>query len=226
MGLSARPTGVDVDVAIAGGHGQIALHLSRMLSQRGDRVRGLIRDELQSNDLRAVGSEPVVVDLEQASAAEIAEAISGADAVVFAAGAGPGSGAARKETVDCEGAVKLLEAAQVAGAQRYVIISSMGADNPPSGDQVFNVYLRAKARADQAVMDSDRAWTVVRPGRLTNDAGTGRVRLARHVNRGEVPREDVAAVIVAVLGDDRTIGHVFELVGGDSDIGNALSELA
>jgi uncharacterized protein YbjT (DUF2867 family) len=226
MGAIARPTGVDVDVVIAGGHGQIALHLSRMLSQRGDRVRGLIRDELQSNDLRAVGSEPVVVDLEQASAAEIAEAITGADAVVFAAGAGPGSGATRKETVDYEGAVKLLEAAQVAGAQRYVMISSMGADNPPSGDQVFNVYLRAKARADQAVMDSDRAWTVVRPGRLTNDAGTGRVRLARHVNRGEVPREDVAAVIVAVLDDDRTIGHVFELVGGDSDIGTALSELA
>jgi uncharacterized protein YbjT (DUF2867 family) len=214
-----------VDVAIAGGHGQIALHLSRMLSQRDDHVRGLIRDEMQANDLRAVGSEPVVVDLEQASASEIAEAIAGADAVVFAAGAGPGSGAARKETVDYEGAVKLLEAAQIAGAQRYVMISSMGADNPPPGDEVFDVYLRAKARADQALIDSDRAWTVVRPGRLTNDAGTGRVRLARHVHRGQVPREDVAAVIVAVLDDDRTIGHVFELVGGDSDIGKALSDL-
>lgn len=214
-----------VDVAIAGGHGQIALHLSRMLSQRDDRVRGLIRDELQASDLRAVGAEPVVVDLEQASANEIAEAIAGADAVVFAAGAGPGSGAARKETVDYEGAVKLVEAAQIAGAQRYVMISSMGTDNPPSDDEVFSIYLRAKARADQAVMDSDRAWTVVRPGRLTNDAGTGRVRLARHVHRGQVPREDVAAVIVAVLDDDRTIGHVFELVGGDSDIGKALSDL-
>jgi uncharacterized protein YbjT (DUF2867 family) len=215
-----------VDVAIAGGHGQIALHLSRMLSQRGDRVRGLIRDELQATDLRAVGSEPVVVDLEQTSAADIAEAISGADAVVFAAGAGPGSGVARKETVDYEGAIKLLEAAQIAGAQRYVMVSAMGTDNPPSGDQVFNVYLRAKARADQSVMNSDRAWTIVRPGRLTNDAGTGRVRLARHVNRGEVPREDVAAVIVAALDDDRTIGHVFELVGGDAEIGKALSDLA
>lgn len=214
-----------MDVAIAGGHGQIALHLSRMLSQRGDRVRGLIRDELQSNDLRAAGSEPVVVDLEQVPAATIAEAIAGADAVVFAAGAGPGSGAARKETVDYEGAVKLVEAAQTAGAQRYLMISSMGADNPPPGDQVFNVYLRAKARADQAVMDSDRAWTIVRPGRLTNDPGTGRVTLARHVQRGEVPREDVAAVIVAALDDDRTIGHVFELVGGDSEIGKALSDL-
>lgn len=214
-----------MDVAIAGGHGQIALHLSRMLSERGGRVRGLIRDEAQSDDLRDVGATPVVIDLEQASAAEIADAIKGADAVVFAAGAGPGSGAVRKETVDYEAAVKLVEAAQTAGAQRYIIISSMGADDPPQGDDVFEVYLRAKARADQAVMDSDRAWTVVRPGRLTNDAGTGRVALARYVERGEVPREDVAAVIVAALDDDRTIGQVFEVVGGDSEIGWALSNL-
>jgi uncharacterized protein YbjT (DUF2867 family) len=196
-----------------------------MLSERGDRVRGLIRNEAQSDDLRAVGATPVVVDLEEASAAEIAEAIKGADAVVFAAGAGPGSGAVRKETVDYAAAVKLVEAAQIAGAQRYIIISSMGADDPPPGDDVFAVYLRAKARADQAVMDSDRAWTVVRPGRLTNDPGTGRVALARHVERGQIPREDVAAVIVAALDDDRTIGQVFEVVSGDSEIGWALSNL-
>jgi uncharacterized protein YbjT (DUF2867 family) len=214
-----------MDVAIAGGHGQIARHLSGMLSDRGDRVRGLIRNEAQSDDLRAVGATPVVVDLEEASAAEIAEAIKGADAVVFAAGAGPGSGAVRKETVDYAAAVKLVEAAQIAGAQRYIIISSMGADDPPPGDDVFAVYLRAKARADQAVMDSDRAWTVVRPGRLTNDPGTGRVALARHVERGQIPREDVAAVIVAALDDDRTIGQVFEVVSGDSEIGWALSNL-
>jgi uncharacterized protein YbjT (DUF2867 family) len=214
-----------MDVAIAGGHGQIARHLSRMLAERGDRVRGLIRNEAQSDDLRPVGATPVVVDLEEASAAEIAEAIKGADAVVFAAGAGPGSGAVRKETVDYAAAVKLVEAAQIAGAQRYIIISSMGADDPPPGDDVFAVYLRAKARADQAVMDSDRAWTVVRPGRLTNDPGTGRVALARHVERGQIPREDVAAVIVAALDDDRTIGQVFEVVSGDSEIGWALSNL-
>jgi uncharacterized protein YbjT (DUF2867 family) len=196
-----------------------------MQSERGDRVRGLIRNEAQSDDLRAVGATPVVVDLEEASAAEIAEAIKGADAVVFAAGAGPGSGAVRKETVDYAAAVKLVEAAQTAGAQRYIIISSMGADDPPPGDDVFAVYLRAKARADQAVMDSDRAWTVVRPGRLTNDPGTGRVALARHVERGQIPREDVAAVIVAALDDDRTIGQVFEVVSGDSEIGWALSNL-
>lgn len=214
-----------MDVAIAGGHGKIALHLSRMLSQRGDKVRGLIRDDDQSDDLREVGSTPVVFDLEDADAAALAGVITGADAVVFAAGAGPGSGAARKETVDYEGAVKLLEAARTAGAQRYVIISSMGAGDPPQGDEVFAVYLRAKARADQTVMDSDRAWTVVRPGGLTDDPGTGRVTLARHVDRGQIPREDVAAVIVAALDDDRTIGRVFEVVGGETEISKALSDL-
>lgn len=215
-----------MDVAIAGGHGKIALHLSRMLSQRGDQVRGLIRNEDQSDDLREVGSTPVVFDLETADAAALAGVISDADAVVFAAGAGPGSGAERKETVDHQGAVKLLAAAQTAGAQRYVVVSSMGADDPPLGDEVFAVYLQAKARADQAVMDSDRAWTVVRPGGLTDDPGTGLVALARHVERGKVPREDVAAVIVAVLDDDRTIGRVFEVVGGDTEIVKALSDLA
>jgi nucleoside-diphosphate-sugar epimerase len=227
-----------VDVAIAGGHGQIALHLSRMLSQRGDRVRGLIRNPDHTDDVRRAGAEPVVLDLEQASAADVADAIAGADAVVFAAGAGPGSGAARKETVDYEGAVKLLEAARTAGAQRYVMISAMGTDDPPrasgsepaggepTGEDVFAVYLRAKARADQALMASDRAWTVVRPGRLTNDPGSGRVTLARHVRRGEVPREDVAAVVAAALDDDRTIGRVFEIVGGAAEIDRALSDLA
>lgn len=215
-----------MDVAIAGGHGKIALHLSRMLSQRGDQVRGLIRNEDQSDDLREVGSTPVVFDLETADAAALAGVISAADAVVFAAGAGPGSGAERKETVDHQGAVKLLAAAQTAGAQRYVVVSSMGADDPPLGDEVFAVYLQAKARADQAVMDSDRAWTVVRPGGLTDDPGTGLVALAGHVERGKVPREDVAAVIVAVLDDDRTIGRVFEVVGGDTEIVKALSDLA
>lgn len=214
-----------MDVAIAGGHGKIALHLSRILSQRGDQVRGLIRNEDQSDDLREVGSTPVVFDLETADSAALAGVIEGADAVVFAAGAGPGSGAERKETVDYEGAVKLLEAAQSVDARRYVIVSAMGTDNPPQGDDVFAIYLRAKARADQAVMDSDRAWTVVRPGGLTDDPGTGLVALDRHVERGKVPREDVAAVLAAVLDDDRTIGHVFEVVGGDTEIDKALSDL-
>jgi uncharacterized protein YbjT (DUF2867 family) len=142
--------------------------------------------------------------------------------VVFAAGAGPGSGAARKETVDYEAAVKLRDAAEQAGVRRYVMVSAMGTDDPPDGDDVFAVYLRAKARADRAVMDSDLAWTIVRPGRLTNDAGTGRVTLARHVGRGAIPREDVAAVVVAALDDTAATGHIVEVVGGATPIVEAL----
>lgn len=214
-----------MDVAIAGGHGQIARHLTHLLSERGDRVRGLIRDPEQADDIRAAGGKPVVVDLEDTGPAALARAVGGTDAVVFAAGAGPGSGAARKETVDYRAAVLLLEAARTAGVDRYVMVSAMGTDDPPADDTVFAVYLRAKARADREVMASDLAWTVVRPGRLTDDGATGRVTLARHVPRGEIPRADVAAVLTAVLDDPRTTGHVFEVVGGDTPIPEALAAL-
>jgi uncharacterized protein YbjT (DUF2867 family) len=212
-----------VDVAIAGGHGQIALHLGRMLSERGDTVRGLIRSPDQQDDLAEVGARGVVLDLERASVVEVTDAIDGADAVVFAAGAGPGSGAARKETVDHEAAVKLRDAAEQAGVARYIMISAMGTDDPPDGDGVFDVYLRAKARADRDVMASDLAWTIVRPGSLTDDAGTGTVTLARHVDRGRVPRADVAAVVVAALDDPATAGHIVEVVGGDTPIAEAFA---
>jgi uncharacterized protein YbjT (DUF2867 family) len=212
-----------VDVAIAGGHGQIALHLSRMLSERGDTVRGIIRSPDQEDDLAQVGARAVVLDLERAPVIEVADAIDGADAVVFAAGAGPGSGAARKETVDHEAAVKLRDAAEQTGVGRYVMISAMGTDDPPNGDEVFDVYLRAKARADRDVMASDLAWTIIRPGRLTDDPGTGAVTLARHVARGAIPREDVAAVVVAALDDPATAGHIVEVVGGATPIAEAFA---
>lgn len=212
-----------MDVAIAGGHGKIALHLSQLLSVRGDTVRGLIRSGDQQDDLAEVGARGVVLDLERAALVEVADAISGADAVVFAAGAGPGSGAARKETVDYAAAVKLAEAAEHAGVRRYVMISAMGTDDPPDGDDVFEVYLRAKARADREVMATGLDWTIVRPGRLTDDEATGTVTLDRHVERGAVTRRDVAAVVVAALDDERAVGHIVEVVGGDTPIADALA---
>lgn len=214
-----------MDVAVAGGHGKVALHLSRLLSRRGDRVRGLVRSADQFADLRQAGADPVLFDLEAQPATELAEAIRGVDAVVFAAGAGPGSGAERKETVDYGGAAKLVDAAEAAGVDRYLIISSMGAADPPRDDDVFSVYLRAKARADEALMTSDLVWTVVRPGRLTDDPATGRVTLAARVARGHIPRADVAAVLVAALDDPRTAGHVLEVVGGQTPIPDALDLL-
>jgi uncharacterized protein YbjT (DUF2867 family) len=208
-------------IAIAGGHGKIALILGRLLAERGDTVRGLIRNPDQADDLRAVGIEPVIADLESES--DIASAIRGADAVVFAAGAGPGSGDARKKTVDLGGAAKLIEAAKAEGVSRYLIVSSMGADKAPEdGAEGFGAYLQAKFEADEAVRASGLDYTVVRPGGLTDDPGTGLVTIAEDTGRGKVPRADVAAVFVACLDTPSTIGKSFDLISGTTPIPDAL----
>jgi uncharacterized protein YbjT (DUF2867 family) len=212
-------------IAIAGGHGKIALALSSMLSARGEQVVGLIRNREHEDDVRARGAEPMVCDLERSDPEWIAEAIKGADAVVFAAGAGPGSGAPRKLTMDRDGAVKLIEAASAAGVPRYVMISSIGAESPPSDDDVFSVYLRAKAEADAALSGSSLDWTIVRPGRLTDDAGTGRVRLSSEPFRGAVPREDVAAVLSEILLSWPASGRILYLNSGEDPIADALERL-
>ena len=212
-------------VAIAGGHGQIALRLAKVLSQRGDEAVALIRNPDHADDVRQARGEPVLVDLERADEDEVAQAIAGCDAVVFAAGAGPGSGAERKETMDYGGAVKLIAAAKQARVDRYVIVSSMGANPEIPGDETFSVYLRAKGRADDAVLASGLDATVVRPGGLTNNAGTGRVRLGESVPRGQVPRDDVAAVLAAVLDSPNTIGRTVDLIGGDTPIAEAVKAI-
>ncbi|HEV2873609.1 MAG TPA: SDR family oxidoreductase [Thermoleophilaceae bacterium] len=212
-----------MDVVIAGGHGKIGRRLARLLVARGDRVRGLIRNPDHAGDLREDGSEPVVCDLESAGADEVAAAIEGAEAVVFAAGAGPGSGAERKLTVDRDGAVKLLEAARQAGVSRYVIVSSVGAESPPGDDDVFSVYLRAKAEADRALAESDRDWTILRPGMLRDDPGEGQVRIQPEPIRAAVSRDDVAAVLAAVLNEPRSTGATLYVVAGDEPIDEALA---
>jgi uncharacterized protein YbjT (DUF2867 family) len=214
-----------VRVAIAGGHGQIALRLAKIMSERGDEVVALIRNPDHAEDVKRAGAEPAVVDLEDASEDEVANTINGSDAVVFAAGAGPGSGSARKETMDYGGAVKLIAAAKQAGVGRYVIVSSMGANPNATGDDTFSVYLSAKGRADDAVRASGLDATVIRPGGLTNDAGTGRVRLGESLPRGQVTRDDVAAVLVAVLDSPSTIGRTADLIGGDTPIAEAVAAL-
>jgi uncharacterized protein YbjT (DUF2867 family) len=214
-----------VRVAIGGGHGQIALRLAKVLSQRGDEVVAVIRNPEHAGDVRQAGADPAVVDLEHASEDEVAQAIAGSDAVVFAAGAGPGSGPERKETMDYGGAVKLIAAAKQVGVGRYVIVSSMGANADAPGDDTFSVYLRAKGRADDAVRASGLDWTVVRPGGLTNNPGTGSVKLGEKISRGQVPRDDVAAVLAAVLDSPNMVGRTVDLIGGDTPISEAVAAI-
>ena len=216
-------------IVIAGGHGKIAMVLERLLSQRGDSVAGFIRNTAHVADLEQAGAEAVVVDLENASVDEVATLLQGADAVVFAAGAGPGSGAARKETVDRDAAILLADAAEAAGVVRYLMISSMGADAEApddAGDPVFVAYLRAKGAADDNIrartaLDS----TIVRPGLLTNDPGTERVTIADDTGRGSIAREDVAAVLLAVLDEPGTGGLTFEVISGDTPITDAVASV-
>ncbi|WP_409328752.1 SDR family oxidoreductase [Trujillonella humicola] len=216
-------------VVVAGAHGQVARRLGRLLSARGDTVVGIVRDPGHVDDLRADGVEAAVLDLEQAGVDEVADVVRGADAVVFAAGAGPGSGIARKDTVDRGAAVLLADAAERAGVRTYLLVSSMGVDAVAGGaapagvDEVFTAYLRAKLAAEEAVLARPGlAVTVVRPGGLTDDPGTGRVALAPSVSRGNIPRDDVAAVLAGFLDAPRD-GVVLELVSGSTPVAAAVS---
>ena len=214
-------------VVIAGGHGKIALLLEQLLAQRGDQAVGLIRNPAQADEVSATGAVVAVCDLESAPAEEVAALLDGADAAVFAAGAGPGSGLSRKDSVDRGASVLLAEAAGRAGVRRFVQVSSMGAGQPPAPgtDEVFAAYLNAKTAAEDDLRARDLDWTILRPGGLTDDPGTGRVRLEPSVPRGQVPRADVAAVIVALLDDPGTAGAILELVTGDTPIAEAVAQL-
>ena len=202
----------------------MAMHLHPALVAAGHTPVALVRSEDYRSELEALGAEVRILDIEKQDAADFAAAFVGCDAVVFAAGGGPDGNIERKRTVDLEGSLKSIEGARLAGIDRVVQISAIGVDSPLPSDtgDVWRAYVEAKRDADAALRDSDRAWTILRPGRLTDDPGTGRVALGPEVARGEVPRQDVAAVTAAVLDEDATIGQQWNLVGGDVPINGAI----
>jgi uncharacterized protein YbjT (DUF2867 family) len=212
-----------VNVVIVGGHGKIAMRLAKLLADRGDSPRGIIRKTEQAPDLEAIGAEPIVLDIENVD--DIGDALAGADAVVFAAGAGPGSGPARKRTVDYGGAVKLADAAKSKGIRRYLMVSSIGSNRPETWSDQMRPYQEAKAEADKHLVESGLDYTIVRPGRLTDDPGTGNVQVGERVEYGEVTRDDVAAVLAELLTADNAIGKSFDLMNGDTPIPEAVSGL-
>ncbi|MFA4928006.1 MAG: SDR family oxidoreductase [Patulibacter sp.] len=218
-----------MEIVIVGGHGQIARKLGALLAARGDTARGVIRNPDQADDLRADGIEPVIADIEdpETTGASLAGALRDATAVVFAAGSGPGQPAERKWSVDHGGVVKTIDACRHAGVDRLVVVSSIGTDDPPTDeDDPMTVYLQAKAQADADVRASGLHYTIVRPGMLEDEPGHGRIHAARHVERGAIPREDVAATLLAVLDDPSTVGRTFEVVGGPDEIVTAVAGLS
>lgn len=208
-------------ITIVGAHGSIAQLLHPKLIESGHSVRGLIRKEEQVETLNKMEVEPVVVDIEKTE--DISEAVGDADAVVFAAGAGPGSGKERKWSVDRDGAIKLIRACETNGIERYIMISVMGLDKP-RGSEVFQVYQKAKAEADEALINSGLNYTILKPGKLTDESGTGKVAIG-DLEGGEIPREDVASVITASLENESTHYKSFDLLKGDKPIDEALNQL-
>ncbi|MGK8507782.1 SDR family oxidoreductase [Nocardia asiatica] len=216
-------------VVIAGGHGKIALLLAPLLTANGHQVAALIRNPEHADDVRGAGAEPVVCDLEQVGTDELVSVVKGCDAAIFAAGAGQGSGVERKYTVDLGGSVRLAETAERTGARRFLQISTMGAGRPPApgSDEVWAAYVEAKTEAENDLRGRDLDWTILRPGRLTDSPGTGLVTLARPpLERGEIPRADVAAVLSGLLPAAPTAGTTLDLVSGGTPISQAIARLA
>jgi uncharacterized protein YbjT (DUF2867 family) len=212
-----------MNVVIVGGHGKVAMRLEKILAERGDSPRGIVRKTEQADDLEKIGAEPIVLDIENVD--DIDDGFAGADAVVFAAGAGAGSGPARKLTVDYGGAVKSVDAAIAKEIRRFVIVSAIGANHPESWSDEMKPYYEAKADADKFVAETGLDYTIVRPGGLTDDPGTGTVSLGEDLPGGKVARDDVALVLAEVLRADNTIGKAFDLVGGETPVAEAIAAL-
>lgn len=217
------PTVGRMEVLVAGANGNVGRRICRLLVERGQAARALVRSADQAGSLRGLGAAPVVADLEQ----DVDQAVvDDCDAIVFTAGAGPGSGPERKETVDFGGAVKLIEAADARGVRRYVMVSARGASDPGAGPERLRPYLSAKARADERLIRSRLLYTIVRPGGLTDHPGTGAIEAAPSLGRpGEISRDDVAQTVVACLEERNTIDKTFEVLVGDVPIREALRRL-
>jgi uncharacterized protein YbjT (DUF2867 family) len=220
-GLGRLPA---MEVLVIGGHGKVGLRLLRLLTAEGHRGRGVIRNPEQAGDLEAAGAQAVLCDLERGD--DLRPHLGGADAIVFAAGAGPGSGPERKRTVDYGAAVTSMQVAGDLGVARFVIVSSIGTHDVAGAAAPMRPYLQAKRDADDALKRSGLDWTIVKPGHLTDAPGSGRVQVSRSFGgRAEVPRDDVALVLLECLRAPNTIGVEFELFQGDVPARQAVRSL-
>ncbi|MBI2243169.1 MAG: SDR family oxidoreductase [Nocardioides sp.] len=211
-------------IAIVGGHGQVARQLVHLLRRAGHDPVALVRNEAYREELEGRGAEVRMLDIERQGATEFATAFAGCEAVVFAAGGGPDGNIERKRTVDLEGSLKSIEGARAAGIRRFVQVSAIGVDDPLPADTgaVWRAYVAAKRDADAALRASDLDWTIIRPGRLTDEPATGRVALGADVARGDVTRADVAAVLAAVFDVPGSIGQQWNLVSGEVPVEQAV----
>ncbi|MFP8954207.1 SDR family oxidoreductase [Natrialbaceae archaeon A-arb3/5] len=203
-------------VLVAGAHGQVGRHVTESLAESDREVRAMVRDDSQTDEMESLGATAVVADLTDS----VAHAVRDCNAIVFAAG----SGGEAVYDVDRDGAIRLIEAAEDEGVDRFVMLSSMGADDPATGPDPLRDYLTAKAEADAHLRESQLTHTIVRPGELTTEPGTGEIRAADslEMDSGDIPREDVATVLVTAIDEASVYGETFEILSGDEPIETAL----
>ncbi|MDB9235919.1 NAD-dependent dehydratase [Halorubrum ezzemoulense] len=205
-----------MNVLVAGSHGQVGQHVTRLLAESDHSVQGMVRVESQAPDIRDLGAEPVVADL----TGDVSHAVEEIDAIIFAAG----SGGEDVWGVDRDGAINLIDEAVSAGVERFVMLSSINADHPENSPEALREYLRAKGEADEYLQQSNLTYTIVRPGPLTNEGGTERIKTGTDLDRDaiEIPREDVARTLIATLGAESTYDETFELAAGEVSVGEEL----
>lgn len=212
-------------VFVVGANGQIGRHLVKMLKESDQHeVRAMVRKEEQADEFKADGIEAVVADLE-GSVSDIAAAADGCDAIVFTAGSGGSTGLDKTLLIDLDGAVKTMEAAEEAGIARFIIVSAIQANNRENWSEKIRPYFAAKHYADRELMNSSLTYTIVRPGGLLNEPATGKIKAEANLERASIPREDVAATIMAALDEEATYNKGFDLVSGEDTPSEALSKL-
>ncbi|QFT88635.1 putative sugar epimerase YhfK [Bacillus sp. THAF10] len=204
-------------VTVVGANGQIGKQLVHFLKTEGHTPIAMIRKQEQADEFSNDGVESVVADLE-GTVDEIKEAVNGSDAIVFAAGSGGSTGSDKTLLIDLDGAVKAMEAAEQAGIKRFVMVSALQANNRENWNEALRPYYVAKHYADKMLIESQLDYTIVRPGGLLNDPGTGKVKVGEKLERGSISREDVAKVLVEVLDAKNTYRKSFDLVSGDTEI--------
>lgn len=211
---TVRPEFTGVNVLIAGAHGGVGKHITEILAEGDHDATAMVREESQVPEMENFGVGTVVADLTE----DVSHAVAGHDTIIFAAG----SGGEDVEGVDRDGAISMIDAAEAESVERFVMLSSMNADKPDDSPDALYDYLLAKQAADDHLESSDLTDTIVRPGALTDDAATGAIRAAKTLDRGEIPRADVARTLVTALDMESTSGKTFEILAGDEPIESAL----
>lgn len=212
-------------IAIVGGHGKIAQQLIGQLTDHGHAPVALVRSPDQATAVAELGAEPYRLDIERDDVDAFAAAFDSCQAVVFTAGAGNDGSVERKRTVDLNGSLKSIRAAEQTGIRRFLQVSAINVDTDPEADAApaWHAYIEAKRDADIALRSSALEWTIIRPGRLTDGPGAGLIELGPSLERGEVARADVAYLLALALDEPRSAGHQWDLVGGNIPVDEALA---